>query len=92
VDFKVLSYKRELLPDYSGYNISIIINEGNPFIINNILIQNELSNTSKKDILDQIYLKKGLVFDERALEESKKNINDFFEKDGYTFIKIKHKK
>ena len=90
VDFKVLSYKRELLPDYSGYNISIIINEGNPFIINNILIQNELSNKSKKDILNQIYLKKGLVFDERALEESKKNINDFFEKDGYTFIKIKH--
>ena len=91
VDFKVLSYKRELLPDYSGYNINIIVNEGNSFVINNVLIQNELSNKSKKDILDQIYLKKGDIFDERALQESKKNINNFFEKDGYTFIKIKHK-
>ena len=29
VDFQVLSYKRELLPDYSGYNVNIILNEGN---------------------------------------------------------------
>ena len=91
VDFKVLSYKRELLPDYSGYNINIIVNEGNSFVINKVLIQNELSNKSKKDILDQVYLKKGDIFDERALEESKKNINNFFENDGYTFIRIKHK-
>ena len=90
VDFKVLSYKRELLPDYSGYNISIIVNEGNPFVINNILIQNELSTTSKKDLLDLVYLKKADLFDERALQESKKSLNNFFEKDGYTFIKIKH--
>ena len=92
VDFKVLSYKRELLPDYSGYNINIILNEGNRFVVNDILIENELSNdTSKKDILNQVYIKKGDIFDERALEESKKNINKFFEENGYTFIKIKHK-
>ena len=35
-------------------------------------------------------LKKADIFDERALEESKKNINNFFEKDGFTFIKINH--
>ena len=90
IDFKVLSYKRELLPDYSGYNINIILNEGNPFVINDILFQNELSNTSKKDLLNQVEFKKGDIFDERALEESKKNINNFFEKDGFTFIKINH--
>ena len=85
-----MSYKRELLPDYSGYNINIILNEGNPFVINDILFQNELSNTSKKDLLNQVEFKKGDIFDERALEESKKNINNFFEKDGFTFIKINH--
>ena len=90
IDFKVLSYKRELLPDYSGYNINIILNEGNPFVINDILFQNELSNISKKDLLNQVEFKKGDIFDERALEESKKNINNFFEKDGFTFIKINH--
>ncbi|GIR62510.1 MAG: outer membrane protein assembly factor BamA [Alphaproteobacteria bacterium] len=90
IDFKVLSYKRELLPDYSGYNINIILNEGDTFVINDILFQNELSNTNKKDLLNQVELKKGDVFDERALEESKKNINNFFEKDGFTFIKINH--
>ncbi len=90
IDFKVLSYKRELLPDYSGYNINIILKEGNPFVINDILFQNELSNTSTKDFLNQVQFKKGDIFDQRALEESKKNINNFFEKDGFTFIKINH--
>ncbi len=90
IDFKVLSYKRELLPDYSGYNVNIILNEGNPYIINDILFQNELSNSSKKTLLNQVEFKKGDIFDVRALEESKKNINNFFEKDGYTFIKINH--
>ncbi len=91
VDFEVLAYKRELLPDYSGYNINIVINEGNSFVINNILIQNEVSNINKNDLLNLIDLKKGHVFDERVLEESKKNINNFFEKDGFTFVKIEHK-
>ncbi len=90
IDFKVLSYKRELLPDYSGYNINIILNEGNPFAINDILFRNELSNISKTGLLDQVEFKKGDIFDQRVLEESKKNINNFFEKDGYTFIKINH--
>ena len=91
VDFKVLSYKRELLPDYSGYNINVILNEGNRFEINDILIQNELSDATKNDLLNQVFLKKGDVYDERALEESKININNFFENDGFTFIKINHK-
>ncbi len=90
IDFKVLSYKRELLPDYSGYNINIILSEGNPFVINDIVFRNELSNTSKKSLLDQVEFKKGDFFDERALEESKKNINNFLGKDGFTFIKINH--
>ena len=90
IDFRVLSYKRELLPDYSGYNINIILNEGNPYLINDILITNKLSDISKKDILTQVYLKKGDIFDKRALEESKKNINNFFERNGFTFIKIQH--
>ena len=90
INFKVLSYKRELLPDYSGYNINIILNEGDSFVINDILFQNELSNISKKDLLNQVEFKKGDIFDERALEESKKNINNFIERNGFTFIKINH--
>ena len=90
VDFKVMSYKRELLPDYSGYNINIILNEGRPFVVNNVLIQNELSDASKNEILNQVFLKKGDFFDERAIEETKKQLNNFFEKDGFTFVKINH--
>ncbi|RZP28219.1 MAG: outer membrane protein assembly factor BamA [Alphaproteobacteria bacterium] len=90
IDFKVLSYKRELLPDYTGYNLNIILNEGNPFVINDILFQNELSNISKKALLNQVEFKKGDIFDERALQESIKNINNFFEKDGFTFIKLNY--
>ena len=64
--------------------------EGNPFVVNDILFQNELSNANKKDLLNLVFLKKGDIIDERAIEESKKNLNNFFEKDGYTFVKIKH--
>ena len=71
VDFNVLSYKRELLPDYSGYNVNIILNEGDPYEINEISILNELSDAKKKDVLNQLYLKKGDTFDERAVEERK---------------------
>ena len=90
IDFKVLSYKRELLPDYSGYNINIIINEGSSFSINKILFDNKLSKANKEELLKQIHLKTGDIFDERALEESKKKLNIYFESDGYTFITIKH--
>ncbi len=90
IDFKVLSYKRELLPDYSGYNINIIINEGSSFSINKILFDNKLSKANKEELLKQIHLKTGDIFDERALEESKKKLNSYFESDGYTFITIKH--
>ena len=90
IDFKVLSYKRELLPDYSGYNVNIILKEGNPFVINNILFLDKLSNIESESILNQVEFKKDDIFDVRALQESKKNINDFFEKAGFTFIKINH--
>ena len=70
--------------------VVFLLNEGNSFIINKILIQSEFSNTKKSDILNQVFLKKGDVFDERILEESKKNINEFFEKDGFTFVNIEH--
>ena len=85
-----MSYKRELLPDYSGYNINIILKEGNLFEINDILFKNELSDTNKSDLLGQVFIKTGDVFDERAIEESKKKINNFFEKEGFTFVKIDH--
>ena len=55
------------------------------------MFQNELSISNKNNLFSQIILKKGDVFDERALEESKKSINEFFEKDGFTFVKIDHK-
>ncbi len=90
VDFKVLSYKRELLPDYSGYNINIIINEGPSFEVQNILFENNLSKVNKKELLKQVFLKSGDKFDERAVLESKKKLNEFFENNGFAFIKINH--
>ena len=86
----MLSYKRELLPDYSGYNINIILNEGNPFVINNILIQNELSQSSKVDLLNQVFLKAGDKFDERALERVKK-LNNFLKKMALLLLELNMK-
>lgn len=90
VDFKVLSYKRELLQDYSGFNIRIMIDEGSPFKISNIIFENKLSKIKNSVLLSKVDIESGNDFDQRAIEESLKNLNNFFEADGFTFIKINY--
>ena len=43
-----------------------------------------------KDRIATLTLDEEIIKEEKIIEESKKNLNDFFEKDGYTFVKIKH--
>ncbi len=89
IDFKVLSYRRDLLRDYSAFNINIIVNEGKRFKINNVIVENNLFEKEKSTITEKLSIKKDEFYDQRAIDESLLFLNDFFGKLGYSFVDIK---
>ena len=89
IDFNVLIARGDLLPDLSGFNLNFVINEGQKYTIDKLSIQSELLDDKKKKfLLKKIYLKKGDYYDSKAVEESTKFLIDFFESDGFNFIKV----
>ena len=89
IDFNVLIARGDLLPDLSGFNLNFVINEGQKYTIDKLSIQSELLDDKKKKfLLKKLYLKKGDYYDSKAVEESTKFLIDFFESDGFNFIKV----
>lgn len=89
VDFTVKVVRGDLLPNYSGFNINFIINEGERYFIDNINIDTTLiENKENKNLLKKLYLKNGDYFDSRALDESTKYLIKYFENKGYSFVKV----
>ena len=89
IDFKVEIARGDLLPDLSGFNLNFIINEGPRYLINEINIKTKLINTSDISLTENLFIKKGDYFDSRALDESKKYLNEYFIKLGYSFVTVK---
>ena len=87
LDFTVKVARGDLLPDFSGFNINFIISEGQRYSVNKININTTLINDNK-NLLKELYLKKGDFFNSRALDESSKILVTFFENNGYSFIKV----
>ncbi len=89
IDFSVKVARGDLLPNFAGFNINFIINEGNRYSIDNINIDTPLTdNKNNKNLLKELYLQKGDVFDTRALDESTKYLIKYFEDLGYSFVKV----
>lgn len=89
VDFNVKVVRGDLLPNYSGFNINFIINEGERYSIDNININTQLiDNKETKNLLKELYLQKEDFFDTRALDESTKYLIKYFENKGYSFVKV----
>ena len=89
IDFKVEIARGDLLPDLSGFNLNFVVSEGPRYIVNNINIETKLIDQSFTSLYETIFIKKGDFFDSRALEESKKYLNEYFVNLGYSFIKLK---
>ena len=87
-DFKVEVARGDLLPDLSGFNLNFIVNEGPRYIINDINIRTKLIKDSNSLLSDKLYITKGEYFDSRALDESKKYLNEYFINLGYSFVKV----
>ena len=89
VDFSVKVARGDLLPDFSGFNINFIINEGQRYYVNKVNINSSLIDDKKnKNLLKELSLNKDEVFDSRALDESTKYLIKYFEKFGYSFVKV----
>ena len=88
INFKVKLARGDLLPDFSGFNINFIVEEGLRFKINNVSIQSDLKGVNKVNLNKKLLLKKGQLFDIRALNENSLLINDYYGDLGYSFVKV----
>ena len=89
IDFNVKVARGDLLPDFSGFNINFIVSEGQRYTINNVEIFTSLLDNKKNEtLLEELYLKKGDFFNSKALEESSKFLINYFENNGYSFIRV----
>jgi outer membrane protein insertion porin family len=89
IDFKVEIARGDLLPDLSGFNLNFVITEGPRYLLNNISIQTKSIDKPIASLYKDLFIKKGEFFDSRALDESKKYLNEYFVNLGYSFVKIK---
>ncbi len=87
VDFTVKVARGDLLPNFSGFNINFIISEGQRYSIDKININTSLIEDNT-NLLKELYLKKGDIFDSRALDESSKYLIKHFESIGFSFVKV----
>ena len=91
IDFKIILARGDLLPDYSGFNINFIVEEGLRFKINNIKIASNLNENKYKYDLDSLLLKKDEYFDSRALEKSVNDLRNYYSELGHGFVKVSPK-
>ena len=90
VDFKVNLARGDLLPNFSGFNLNFVVNEGPRYLVNKVSIKSLLINEKKQSLINNLSIKKGEYFDSRALESSIKILTEFFENAGYNFITVSH--
>ena len=89
VDFTVKVARGDLLPDFSGFNLNFIINEGQRYSVDEVNINSSfIDDKNTENLLKELFLKKGEFFDSRALDESTKFLIKYFEKKGYSFVKV----
>ena len=89
IDFKVEIARGDLLPDLSGFNLNFVVSEGPRYLVNNINIQTKLIDKPVTSLYEGLFIKKGDFFNTRALDESKKYLNNHFVNLGYSFVKLK---
>ena len=88
INFVVKLARGDLLPDFSGFNINFVIEEGSRFKINNVNIKSNLKDKSNKNIINKLTVKQGEYFDTRALDESTVYLNNYYSELGYSFVKV----
>ncbi len=89
IDFNVIVARGDLLPNFSGFNLNFIVNEGQKYTINKInIITSLIDNDKSKLLLEQLDLEKDEIYDSRAVEETSKFLINYFENEGFNFVRV----
>ena len=88
INFDIKLARGDLLPDFSGFNINFVIEEGSRFRINDINIKSNLNDKPNNNLIKELFLKKGDYFDNRSLEQSSIFLNNYYSDLGYSFVKV----
>ena len=88
IDFDIKLARGDLLPDFSGFNVNFVIEEGSRFRINDIKIKSNLNEKPNKNLINELFIKKGDYYDNRALDKSSIFLNNYYSDLGYSFVKV----
>lgn len=89
VDFKVNKAVAELMPDKSGFIITIDVNEGNRYSFKESSISLSLPEYPNKEKLnDLILIKKGQYFDINLIDKTVDALTQAIENEGYAFVEV----
>jgi len=88
-DFRVLSAMAELSPDREGFYVTIMVEEGDRYKINNVVVNtSQLRNVDSKVFQDIVTFKKGDWYSSREVEKTVDLLADQLGDMQYAFAKI----
>ena len=89
-EFRFISAIAQLSINKNDFEIILSVNEGNKFDFGEIKVNNTLNKISSDSIYNQVnsFFKSGDAYNASKIKESVKQIKNFAELSGYTFIEI----
>jgi outer membrane protein insertion porin family len=87
LNFEITSTEVSMTPDKKDIYLTVGIHEGDQYRISAVNVAGN-SGLSKEQLADAIKIKQGQVFSQKALEETRKNLESKMGSQGYAFTKI----
>ena len=87
-DIDVVHASGELLADRSGFVITIQLEEGNQYSINEVVVRSAIEGVSGEELLEVSTLEQGDVYDIRILEETLSEMTNRLGEFGYAFVDV----
>ena len=87
-EFRFVSAIAQLSINKNDFEIILSVNEGDKFNFGEIEVNNKLDKINSDSIYNQISFKTGDLYNASKIKDSVKQIKNFAELSGYTFIEI----
>lgn len=85
--FAIKSSQTAVTPNRKGVYVTIVIDEGNPYLVKDFNIEGELA-LSKEEIMKQVTIQRGETFSRQKVIDSEKAITKLLGDAGYMFATI----
>lgn len=87
VRFMVKSAQAQVTPDRKSVYVTIVIEEGQPYIVKGYELRGQLV-LPREELLKQIHVRPGEVFSRQKIIDAEKNITSLFGDQGYIFSSV----